>query len=121
MATPKPFELIAGHPALDLVNTLDHRFGPPATRENLDTWDDLLRFVTQSGLLSENKSRKLKRLESTPVERTQVLTDVITLRETVAAIAYAHLDHREIPEEALTTFDTICKQAAIHRRLIAAE
>src|SRR5579862_6631636 len=80
MATPKPFELIAGHPALDLVNTLDHRFGPPATRENLNTWDDLLRFVTQSGLLSENKARKLKRLDSSPAERAQILAQAIALR-----------------------------------------
>jgi predicted RNA-binding Zn ribbon-like protein len=119
MATPKPFQLIAGHPALDLINTLDYRYRGTGTEENLNTYDDLLRFLTQSDLLSESKARKLKRLESTPAERAQVLQQVIAFRETLAAIAYALLDHREIPEESLASLEAHIKQASAHHRLIA--
>jgi len=121
MATPKPFELIAGHPALDFINTLDYRFRDIPAHENLNSYDDILRFVTESGLLSESKARKLKHLESTPAERAEILTQAIALRETLAALAYAMLDHREIPNDALESFDSFCKQASTHRHLIASE
>src|SRR5438105_1967736 len=121
MATSKPFQLIAGHPALDLVNTLDHRYrgAETETEENLNTYDDLLRFLAQSRLLSESKARKLKRLQSIPAERAQVLQQVIAMRETLAAIAYALLDRREIPEESLASLEGHIQQAFAHRRLIA--
>jgi len=121
MATPKPFQLIAGHPTLDLINTLDHRYRDTGTEENLNTYDDLLRFLTKSDLLSESKARKLKRLESTPADRASVLQQAIALRETLASIAYALLDHREIPEESLASLEAHVNQASAHRRLIATD
>ena len=39
----KPFQLVAGHPVLDLVNTLDWRFRETGPEELLDGYDDLLR------------------------------------------------------------------------------
>jgi predicted RNA-binding Zn ribbon-like protein len=121
MSTPKPFELIAGHPTLDFVNTLDYRFRDIPTHENLYSYDDLLRFLTDSGLLSESKSRKLRRHESTPAERAEILAQAIALRETLATIGYSLLDRREIPNGALESFDIFYKQASIHRHLIASE
>ena len=45
-----PFEWAGGHPALDLVNTLDDR---PSTSplENLATYQDLVRFSELTGII----------------------------------------------------------------------
>jgi len=127
----KPFELIAGHPALDLINTLDNRFSDPPSgpQERILTYDDLLRFVQQSGLLTDRQARKLKRLASHPdadVDPTEpqpdpaaILQQAIQLREALATITYAWLD--EVPTgsstEPLPLLEDLFKQAALHRRL----
>jgi predicted RNA-binding Zn ribbon-like protein len=55
------FELVAGHPALDLVNTLDWRFREGGTEERLKTYEDLLRFTEQTKLLTPQQTRGLRR------------------------------------------------------------
>src|SRR5580698_8647726 len=101
LVPPKPFELVAGHVALDLVNTLDNRFLNTGSEELLASYDDLLRFATESELLTERQARKLKRAEASEEERAVVLTQVKELRESLAAVAYAQLENEEIPEASL--------------------
>ncbi len=74
--SPKPFQLIAGDVALDLINTLDDRFSETGPEELLASYDDLLRFVTESGLLTERQARKLRSSEASQSERAPVLTQV---------------------------------------------
>jgi predicted RNA-binding Zn ribbon-like protein len=57
----KTFELVAGHAALDLVNTLDWRFRNTGTEELLESYGDLLRFTEQSKLLTPKQARDLRR------------------------------------------------------------
>jgi predicted RNA-binding Zn ribbon-like protein len=114
---PKPFELIAGHVALDLVNTLDNRFSPTGPNELLASYDDLLRFASQSGLLTERQAKLRKRLDAAEAERAEVLGEVKRLRETVAAITYAQLDGKGLPASALITLEDYLKQASSHRHL----
>jgi predicted RNA-binding Zn ribbon-like protein len=116
---PKPFELIAGHPALDLVNTMDDRFGPGDPRELLASYDDLLRFATQSELLTDRQAKKLRRNEASQAERAQILQQVRDIREAIAAIGYAQLDGREVPAASLAILDQHFKEAASHRHLAA--
>jgi predicted RNA-binding Zn ribbon-like protein len=118
-AAAKPFELIAGHPALDLVNTLDDRFGPDQPRELLASYDDLLRFVTQSQLLTDRQSKKLRRNEATQAERENILSQVRDLREAIASIAYAQLDGHEPPATSIAVLEGHFKEAASHRHLAA--
>jgi predicted RNA-binding Zn ribbon-like protein len=59
---PDPFEWNGGHPALDLVNTLDER-PSPAPIENLATYHDLTRFVALAGLLDRRTAARLQRLD----------------------------------------------------------
>jgi predicted RNA-binding Zn ribbon-like protein len=123
---PKPFEL-HGNPVLDFVNTLDNRFnkpndsaGPP--EELLITYNDLLRFVTQSELLTEAKARELRRLASPATEReqaNQILYEARTFREHLASVTYALVDGSHIPEAALVVLDANIKQAAAHRELVS--
>ena len=114
---PRPFELVAGHAALDLVNTLDNRFCETGPEELLAGYDDLLRFAAQSGLLTARQAGKLKRLDASEAERAQVLREVKELRETLAAIAYAQLEGKDLPASALVTLEDYFKQASFHRHL----
>jgi len=114
---PQPFQLIAGHPAADLVNTLDDRFLESGREELLASYDDLLRFVAGSELLTERQAKKLRRAEALPGERALVLEQVKKLREALAAIAYAQLDGKEIPAAAVAFLEEQFKQAALHRYL----
>jgi len=57
-----PFEWGGGHPALDLVNTLDER--PSSTPiENLATYQDLTRFAALAGLIDHRTGARLQRLD----------------------------------------------------------
>jgi len=115
----KPFQLISGHVALDLVNTLDDRFGQDGPEELLSTYEDLLRFATESELLTERQARKLKRSGAPEAERLQILNQARELRETLAAVAYAQLNEEEPSEAALAALEAFFKQAGAQRSLTA--
>jgi predicted RNA-binding Zn ribbon-like protein len=121
--SPKPFQLIAGDVALDLINTLDDRFSETGPEELLASYDDLLRFVTESGLLTERQARKLRSSEASQSERAPVLTQVKVLaqvkelREAAAEVVYARLDGKEISSASLELLEVHFKQAASHRYL----
>ena len=53
-----PFEWCGGHPALDLVNTLDERRSD-APIETLATYRDLVQFVELAGLVSSSLAARL--------------------------------------------------------------
>lgn len=55
-----PFEWAGGHPALDLVNTLDDR---PSTSpvDHLATYEDLVRFSELAGIIAPQLAVKLRR------------------------------------------------------------
>jgi predicted RNA-binding Zn ribbon-like protein len=125
----KPFEL-HGDPALDLVNTLDNRFNKPneltparPPEELLKTYNDLLRFLTQSQLLTEAKARELRRLDLHEAKREQVCNQVLyearAFREHLAAVTYALVDGLEIPKASLSVLDASIRQATAHRRLVS--
>jgi predicted RNA-binding Zn ribbon-like protein len=116
---PKPFELVAGHAALDLVNTLDNRFSQNGPEELLASYDDLLRFASESRLLTQQQAKKLKHLDSFAAERAEVVHRVKELREALAAIAYAQLDGKRLSASALVTLEDDFKEASVHRHLTA--
>jgi predicted RNA-binding Zn ribbon-like protein len=131
----KPFELIAGHPALDFINTLDDRFASPPSgpQERLVTYEDLLRFTQQAGLLTDRQARKLKRLAAHPEsdpgsgpdpieaqpDPAAVLHQAIQLREALATLTYAWLEASPAspPPQPIALLEDLFKQAALHRRL----
>ena len=85
--------------------------------ELVAAYDDLLRFVSQAGLITERQFRELKRLDPGPEERNTVLEEAVRLREALAAILYALIDHEKIPDGDLLNLETIFKHAAAHRTL----
>ena len=59
-----PFEWSGGHPALDLVNTLDER-PSPSPIDNLASYRDLTRFVVLAGLVDRRTAARLQQFDST--------------------------------------------------------
>ena len=70
-----PFEWSGGHPALDLVNTLDERpFDEPV--ENLAAYRDLVRFTELAGLVEPALAATLRTRTGSACARVQRRGDV---------------------------------------------
>jgi predicted RNA-binding Zn ribbon-like protein len=112
----RPFELIAGHPALDLVNTLDWRFRDEGPEELLASYDDLLRFSAQSGLLTSKQIRQILR-SATESAAAEALVACRELREAAAEILYAAVDDRTPAASQIKTVERHFKEAREHQQL----
>ncbi len=112
----KPFQLVAGSPALDLVNTLDWRFRESGPEELLLSYGELLRFAEESALLTP---RQVKRLRRSASDRpaAQVLRSILDLREATAEILYAFVDDRSPAQNAIKKLDRYLREAHAARIL----
>jgi predicted RNA-binding Zn ribbon-like protein len=117
MSGPEPFKLHAGHPALELVNTLDFRFSAE-TVDLIPTYKGLLRFATQLELLTAEQARKLGRsVEEKQAQR--VLASTVELREALAAVFYGRMEGGKAPAAQMQVLEQQFHAAAVHRRLLA--
>jgi predicted RNA-binding Zn ribbon-like protein len=115
---PEPFKLYAGHPALELVNTLDLRFSANA-KELIPAYSDLLRLAAELRLLTAEQARKLARsVDAKDAQR--VLTSTVELREALAAVLYGRIDGGKPPATQVETLEKHFHAAALQRRLRAA-
>jgi predicted RNA-binding Zn ribbon-like protein len=115
---PAQFQLLAAHPALDFVNTLDDRFLPSGTIEMLRSYDDLLAFAQQSGLLDAASIRALKTKASDAAAR-RVLGSALRVREALATVFYGSLSgHGKDTGEALELLQRQYAVALEHQRLV---
>src|SRR5581483_3876736 len=114
---PEPFvfSLCGGHPALDLVNTLDLRFRASGPDELLPTHAALLAFMEQSGLL-DPPSREA--LTKPAVAAEEVLHAARELRESAASVFYAVADGSRPPAADLRRLETFALEAHRHQQLI---
>jgi predicted RNA-binding Zn ribbon-like protein len=111
------FQLVAGNPALDLVNTLDYRFRASGPDELLQSYDDLLRFVRQAGLLTQSQLHRLGQAKATEGERRRVLAEAIELREAVASVAYAMIAKKKLPKQTVDLLEEYFHRANAAQRL----
>ncbi len=102
-----PFQLVAGHPALDIVNTLDWRFRPSGSEELLTSYADLLRFTEQCGLITPTEVREFA--TSTPVKKRRSLSSTKKLRECLASICYAIADGQAPPIESVRALSSFAR------------
>jgi predicted RNA-binding Zn ribbon-like protein len=113
-----PFQLIGGHPVLDLVNTLDNRFVETRCVELLTTYADVLRFGRQSRTLSANQVARLaNRARSSAA--TRVLKGVHQLREALAALFYVDSVGASLNRDALKVVERHVMDADAHRELVS--
>ena len=118
-AAPKAFQLFAGHPALELVNTLDLRFSTEP-HDLLPAYADLLRLVTQLRLLTPEQARRLGRSAGAK-EAQRVLSSAIDLREALASLLYGRIDGGRIQASQVEKLEKHFHAAALHRRLSPAD
>jgi predicted RNA-binding Zn ribbon-like protein len=111
------FELIAGHPALDLVNTLDWRFRAEGAEEFLESYQDLLDFGEQSGLLNSQQTRRLLR-STAPDVAARELARVRNLREAVETVLYAALDQSDPTPASVRLLESSFRLAHKHQHLL---
>jgi predicted RNA-binding Zn ribbon-like protein len=111
----KPFNLLAGHPALELVNTLDLRFSA-SPQDLIPTYADLLRFAAQLRLLTAEQARKLGRAVRED-DGQRVLASTVELREALAAALYASVDGGKPAKGQVLILETHFRDAAQHRSL----
>lgn len=113
--SPSAFQLVAGHPALDLVNTLDWRFREQGPEELLSSYDDLVRFVEQSELITPKQARLLRAAGRNVGER--VLARCTELREATAEIFYAAMDGREPALASIQALEELFKAMRAGQKL----
>lgn len=111
----KPFQLIAGQPALDFVNTLDWRFRESGAEELLLSYDHLVRFVRQSSLLSAKQAQRLHKSRD-EASKSRVLRASRDLREAMASVLYA--EKRQPPTQSLRKLEKYFKEAMLQKKLV---
>jgi len=115
------FVLNGGHPALDLINTLDNRFRAGGPVELLGDYPDLLRFAQQTKLLSAGHASRLAGAANDGAANrgaaTQALESARELRETAAAALYAAVDGRAPAAAVIRTLERYFLGASRHRQL----
>jgi predicted RNA-binding Zn ribbon-like protein len=110
------FQLVGGHPAVDLVNTLDWRFGTRDPQELLRSYGDLLRFTEQSGILTPHQARQLRRLGEANLEM-RALQRAVQLREALAEILYAYIDGRTPARSSIEKLERCIHAARLRQQL----
>jgi predicted RNA-binding Zn ribbon-like protein len=113
---PASFELCAGHPALDFVNSLDDRFVAGSPVELLTRYEDLLRFMGQTRLLGARQLRALARLADSPAAA-RALRAARELREAMATTLYGKLAGRLPLPADIHTLERHFLDADRHRTL----
>lgn len=111
-----PFEWSGGHPALDLVNTLDERPSDSPV-ETLATYRDLVRFVELAGLVEPSLAARLLKLDGRTCPHT--VEPVRRLREHLYDfLVTAHLG-RPARQPDLDAISAAIRAAHAARRLVA--
>jgi predicted RNA-binding Zn ribbon-like protein len=111
------FDWSGGHPALDLVNTLDERpFDHPI--ETLVTYRDIVRFVVLAGLIEPSTGAGLAKLSGRRCSDT--LQRIRNLREQLHDVLQAMHSGRPLPSRDLDAISTAVHAAHSSRRLIGA-
>jgi predicted RNA-binding Zn ribbon-like protein len=115
---PATFQLLAGHPALDFVNTLDNRFVATGPNELLLDYADLLAFAGQSRVLEARQIGGLRRAGGGGTAR-KALRRARDLREALASVFYDSTDHGRKPDpDALRGLEQHFVEAQTHQELV---
>jgi predicted RNA-binding Zn ribbon-like protein len=112
-----PFSLCGGHPALDLVNTLDNRFRDSGPVELLGDYAALLRFTEQSGLLSAAQVDVLRRQVGKP-EAERAVNAARELREAAASALYAGIEGSASLPADVRLLEGYFQTARTHQELV---
>jgi predicted RNA-binding Zn ribbon-like protein len=114
---PVSFELIAGHPAVDFVNTVGG-LRPARTREKLNSFADLVAWGLQTGVLTPGEGHRLTReAASRPAEAERAVEHARTYREAAYRVFLATAEGRPAPPEDVVSLEDEVRRAWVQRRL----
>jgi predicted RNA-binding Zn ribbon-like protein len=109
--------LVGGHPALDLLNTVEFR-GRPEPGDRLNSFENLARWSTVAGLLTRDE---LTRIAIDSAKRspraTRALDSATTLREALYAVMVAHLLRTPLPRAASRIVEQLLRSASTVSKL----
>jgi predicted RNA-binding Zn ribbon-like protein len=114
---PTTFQVLAAHPALDFVNTLDNRFVDRGPTELLSSYADLLAFAEQTGVLDPRQGNMLRKKSDSPAAA-KALRRARDLREILASVFYGIKEQGAPHAEALKCFERYAVAAQRHRELV---
>lgn len=111
-------DIIAGHPALDFINTVTARDSTPC--DWLDGYRRLLEWALEAGVVTAPAAGHLRaRAERSPREAAAALARARRLREALHGIFIALLASEAAPTAALDAFEATWKRASARARLQA--
>jgi predicted RNA-binding Zn ribbon-like protein len=110
------FELVGGHAALDLVNTLDWRFRKSGPDELLAGYNDLVDFAAQAELMTPKQATQLVHAWS-GAQGDRVLDGARALREALSELAYATIDGRNPSDPSLPILEKFFQATHAQTRL----
>jgi predicted RNA-binding Zn ribbon-like protein len=115
------FQIIAGEPSVDFVNTLDNRPVPERRTELLTSYQALTDWAAQAGMINPRWClRLLRAAETHPREASAVLAQAIQVRECLYRIFASILARRRPAESDLAALNQQLGKAASHLRLKSA-
>jgi predicted RNA-binding Zn ribbon-like protein len=91
-----PFLFVGNHRCLDFINTSFVVNGDPV--DVLDTFSDLVTWLVQVDLLSEEEGKKIERRWGKQVEGTETLEQARTFRATLREMVERIADGRPVPQ-----------------------
>src|SRR5262245_25981848 len=105
------FQFIAGHLALDFINTIGYRADPERREERLVRGDDVLRWATQAELPDLAAMKAGSRLGPA------ALRHIRTVREQLFAVFHAIALGETIPADTLLRIGNTLEECRAKRRL----
>ena len=110
--------LLAGHPALDFVNTIDPREGGHQV-EHLHRYRDLVAWARRAGVLGAAEIRRTAReAADDPAAAARAFDRAVALRETIYAIFGAVAARRPTSADDVRELQAVYREAIAHSRLI---
>jgi predicted RNA-binding Zn ribbon-like protein len=115
---PRDFELIAGHLALDLVNTVDWRWDPERRKDLLDGFEDLVGWARQVEIVTAAEARALTAAaRRDPRSASRALDRARRLREALGRIFEAAAKEERPSARDLRLLNAFLSAALRRRRL----
>lgn len=111
MEESPPFQLVAGHVALDFVNTVDNRYREGRAVDLLPNYLEFLRFCRETGLITGAQSDLLGRLENGADAALRAASE---LREALERIFSSVIGRAEIPAADLEILNAALQHAMQH-------
>jgi len=111
--------LLGGDASLDFANTVDPRHGA-APHEYLGTYDDLVSWGEQAGVLSADEAQRLRAVSAAqPADAQTIYARGIALRERIYRV-FAAIARNKLPDTAdLLALSRASTEALSHARIVA--